>query len=85
MVTPSVVISPARVPRAIEERTTAMKSGPGSISAGMKIAKTLTKAMVQSIDGFLFPRRYGQRLMASTRLISVSERPDCCIQVLNAA
>lgn len=58
METPRVVHRPALVPLVIEERTTATKSGPGRISAGIKIADTPSKIIAGSILRLRHPGRF---------------------------
>ena len=63
--TPIVVSSPAVVPRVIDERTTATKSGPGRMSAGMKMANTLMRMTVGCIvSGLGSTRRRSQHHVA---------------------
>src|SRR4051812_19503488 len=91
--TPMVVSSPAAVPFVIDERTTAMKSGPGRMSAGMKTAKTLMRMTVGDI-GISRQGRLGTMRLASqgsragtatastgsSRICAVTERNACLLE-----
>jgi len=54
VLTPNAVNNPARAPRVIADLTTAMKSGPGDIKAGMNSAKV---PKMISNDDILSPNR----------------------------
>ena len=74
--TPTVVSKPAVVPRVIDERTTATKSGPGNSRAGMNTAKTGIRKPIASMvySAACFKSFDGRHRRIGLRAASVSSR-----------